>query len=128
MKTFLRHAPKGPTLRELYTRPLTYGQTVGSMTFSADGKILAFLWNEKGGAVRDLFVKLEDGSVRKLTDAAKIKNFPCEDDVRDPKDVAYAEEMYTGVSEFSFVNDTYDIVFLCRGNLFICDLSGNVEG
>jgi dipeptidyl-peptidase-4 len=127
MKTFLRHAPKGPTLRELYTRPLTYGQTVGGMTFSADGKILAFLWNEKGGAVRDLFVKLEDGSVRKLTDAAKIKNFPCEDDVRDPRDVAYAEEMYTGVSEFSFVNDTYDIVFLCRGNLFICDLSGNVE-
>lgn len=127
MKTFLRRAPEGPTLRELYTRPLTYGQEPSSLAFSADGKALAFLWNEKGEAVRDVYVRTEDGALRKLTDAAKIKELPREDDARDKEDVAYAEVMYTGVSEFAWVGETYDIVFLCRGDLFICDLEGNVE-
>ena len=127
MLTFLRHAPKGPALRELYTRPLTYGQEPSNLAFSSDGKALAFLWNEKGASVRDVYVRTCDGTLKRLTDAAKIKELPREDDARDKDDVAYAEIMYTGVSEFAWVGETYDIVFLCRGDLFICDLDGNIE-
>jgi dipeptidyl-peptidase-4 len=121
MATFLRRPPKGDFLRNLYTRPLIYGTAPTVLKWSKNGTRLAFLWNDHGEPLLDLYVA---GSERlsRVTDAAEIGPLPVEDDERPEEDVAYAEGMACGIAEFDWLGD--DLAFLLRGNLFVVSAQG----
>jgi dipeptidyl-peptidase-4 len=129
-KTFLKSQPKdGLTLREIFTRPLIYGTDPSSPRWSSDGNVLAFLWNKDGEPRRDIFISaIDKPEPVKLTDSASVEPLPVEDDERPEDDVAYAEVMYGGISEFDWLtkNDESEkeIVYICRGNLFRINISG----
>jgi dipeptidyl-peptidase-4 len=120
MQSFLKLIPNGLTLREIYTRPVAYGISPESLKWSNDGKMLAFLWSDQGGSLRDLYITT-GSELRQITDARTIPPLPVEDDERPKADVAYAEEMARGVGEFDWVGD--QIVYTVRGNLFVIDPS-----
>lgn len=128
--TFLKSKPKGGlTLREMYTRPLIYGTDPTSLKWSSDGGVLAFLWNDGGEHRRDIFIATaENPAPVRITDSAAIGPLPVEDDERPADDVAYAEIMEPGVTEFDWLTRDEradkEIVFLCRGNLFRIPITG----
>jgi dipeptidyl-peptidase 4 len=121
MTTFLKHPPKGPSLRDLYTRPLVYGTSPASLRWADDGTRLAFLWNEGGEPLLDLYVTDGDKLLR-VSDAASVAPLPVEDDERSSEEIAYAAGMATGVSEFDWLGN--DLVYAVKGNLFRVAASG----
>jgi dipeptidyl-peptidase-4 len=123
--TFLKHEPKcGITLAEAYSLPMIYGTPPASLKWASDNKTLAFLWNEEGGLRRDVYISRPGEPLFRLTDSSRIAPLPVEDDERPKDDVAYAETMYGGVSEFDWSPDGTWIAFVCRGDLFRVPASG----
>mgnify|MGYP005839710911 CR=1 FL=1 len=117
--TFLRHTPKNmPTLSEMYSLPLIYGTSPGSVKWSPDNETLAFLWNEKGMFVRDIYISKAGESPKKITNAENIKPLPVEDDERPKDEVEYSEKMYSGISQFEWSPDGKWLAYLCRGDIF----------
>lgn len=132
-KTFLKSQPKnGLTLREMFTRPLIYGTPPSSPKWSTDGKTLAFLWNEGGEPLCDVYISTSsDAKPVRITDAAAISPLPVEDDERPKVETEYAEVMYSGVNDFDWLTKDENvptserwIAFLCRGNIFKVSAAG----
>jgi len=121
MATFLKRPPKGAFLRNLYSRPLVYGTAPSALKWSKDGERLAFLWNERGEPLLDLYVFGPSGLAR-ASDAAAIGPAPVEDDERPEGEADYAEKMTGGVSEFDWLDE--QVAFLLRGNLFVVPAAG----
>ncbi len=123
-KTFLKTLPKGGmTLREMFTRPLVYGTDAASLKWSSDGSAVAFLWNNEGGPLKDIYISAsKHPEPRRLTDVSALAPLPVEDDERPKDDVEYAEVMQTGVTDFDWLTkdggDEQELVYICRGNLF----------
>lgn len=64
-------APGGPSVERLASLPRLDGTAPAEPRWSADGKSLAFLWNEGGWPFRDVWVvRALDGKPRRLTDLA----------------------------------------------------------
>jgi dipeptidyl-peptidase-4 len=124
--SFLKLKPKEKSLAEMYTLPYIYGTMPTALQWSPDGSVLAFLWNEEGHLLKDIFCITREGVPRKITDVSAVATLPVEDDERPADDVAYAETMYSGVSEFAWAPDNSYIAFLCRGDLFTVPAAGGV--
>jgi dipeptidyl-peptidase-4 len=82
---------------------------------------MAFLWNDHGEPLLDLYVTRGDAPMC-LSDAAAIGPMPIENDERPVGDAEYAEMMAGGVSEFDWVGS--NLAYLLRGNLFVVSASG----
>jgi dipeptidyl-peptidase-4 len=118
-QTFLKSSPRdGMTLREMYRLPPVYGAAPGGLQWSPDGRTLAFLWNADGDLRQDIYLLGQDDKPRCLTDSAAVGPLPVEDDERPEADIADAERLQRGVTQFAWSPDGRWIAYLCRGDLF----------
>src|ERR1017187_6442752 len=72
------------TLDHLFTRPFVWGTTPSQVTWAKHAHLLVFLWNEKGGAFRDVYAY--DADTKKLTRLTDLEN------AKDPLHVSDEEQ------------------------------------
>lgn len=95
------------TVERLVATPSLSGTTPVSPTWSPDSRSLAFLWNDRAQAARDLFlVDRDGGALRRLTNAAG------------------GDEAAGPVSGFAWLPDAAALVVVRGGDLWRITLSG----
>src|SRR5687768_724673 len=76
-------APQGPSIERLYQYPLINGRSPSNPNMSPDGGKIVFGWNKTGARKLDLWVMdFPSGQSRMIVEAAKILDFPRQDDTR----------------------------------------------
>ena len=113
-------------LERLFTRPFVWGTPPERVKWSAQGHMLAFLWNAAGGAFRDLYVYDPDSRrLRRLTDLAAeddpLTRTPAEKDERRSGFLAPA----AGLADFDLSRDGSRAAFVHKGDLYIAATDGS---
>jgi len=122
---FVRATPRGPFgLAELFTQPPVCGVCPARPLWSPSEPVLAFLWNQEGGLLQDIWVSAPDSAPARITSAADIAPAPVEDDKRVRADVEHDERISPGISEYIWSDDGSRLFFVCRGDLYRADPSG----
>ncbi|MFA4839004.1 MAG: DPP IV N-terminal domain-containing protein [Candidatus Neomarinimicrobiota bacterium] len=87
----------------IFQQPLRYGTVPISAKWSPDDSKMAFLWNEKGGRFRDIYIKDIDAiGVQRITSFGKNPSLPPTDLIRD---LVWSPDGKTVV--FEFQNNIY---------------------
>jgi len=122
---FVRATARGQfRLAELFTQPPVYGVSPSMPLWSPSAPLLAFLWNQDGGLLQDIWVSSPDAPPTRTTSAADIEPSPVEDDKRVPADVEHDERIRAGITEYIWSDEGGRLFFVCRGDLYRIDPSG----
>ena len=127
-----RAADKAPSVERLMSLPNLTGTPPSSPAWSPDGSMLAFLWNDKGYPFRDIWVVSDSGvGLRQLTDLnsskENLKPFGQHLDnnlLLDDLQKKAAERYQSGVSEFTWSDDSSNLYFAYQGNVYTIAISG----
>ncbi len=108
------------TLNHLFTRPFVWGTTPSQAVWAKRAHVLVFLWNEKGGAFRDVYAYNADA--KKLTRLSNLENardpLHVSDEERDEHEKNYLLPQ-TGVGAIDVSEDGKRVVFVQKGNLYL---------
>jgi dipeptidyl aminopeptidase/acylaminoacyl peptidase len=112
-------------LDKLFTRPYVWGTTPSQMTWAKHAHVLAFLWNEKGGAFRDLYAYDADQKrLTRLTDLELVKDpINVGDEEQDEHEKNYLLPQL-GLNSFDISEDGKRIVFSYKGDLYLAETRG----
>jgi dipeptidyl aminopeptidase/acylaminoacyl peptidase len=107
-------------LNKLFTRPFVWGTTPSHPVWAKHSHVLAFLWNEKGGAFRDLYAYDADSKrLTRLTNLEQAKDpINISDDEQDPKIKNYLLPP-PGLNSFDISEDGRRIAFGYKGDLYL---------
>lgn len=113
------------TLERLYSYPKLEGTAPVQAKWSADGKKLAFLWNDSGMPFRDLWVyDAERGKRIRLTELDQPRDqWTTTPAYEDPKLKPYLPPE-TGLSDFEWAPDAQKLAFAFRGELYVVPADG----
>lgn len=114
------------TLEKLFTRPFIWGTTPSQLTWAKHSHVLAFLWNERGGAFRDLYVYDADSKrLTRLTDLEHVKDpINVSDDEQDPKAKNYLLPP-PGLNSLDISEDGKRIAFSYKGDLYLVNTASS---
>jgi dipeptidyl aminopeptidase/acylaminoacyl peptidase len=109
-------------LDKLFTRPYVWGTTPSQMTWAKHAHVLAFLWNEKGGAFRDLYIYDADQKrLARLTDLELVKDpINVGDEEQDEHEKNYLLPQL-GLNSFDISEDGKRIAFSYKGDLYLAE-------
>ncbi len=124
LAAFHLHAEEWP-LEKLFTRPFVWGTTPSQLAWAKHARKLGFLWNERGGTFRDLYIYDADSrKLVRLTDLEGLKdpinNTPAETDPRRKNFVPPPP----GLTDFDISEDGAQAAFSYRGDLFLVSTQG----
>ncbi|TKJ41479.1 hypothetical protein CEE37_02650 [candidate division LCP-89 bacterium B3_LCP] len=105
-------------VKDLYTHPLIVGYPPSGLTWSPDGKKLAFLWNADGNRFRDLYIASTSGKIERLTDFKDQPRWEIEDDDRTEQEKDDERVLDWGLSQPFWSQDGKRIYFGFRGDLY----------
>src|ERR1700691_4913557 len=107
-------------LDKLFTRPYVWGTTPSQMTWAKHAHVLAFLWNEKGGAFRGLYIYDADQKrLARLTDLELVKDpINVGDEEQDEHEKNYLLPQL-GLNSFDISEDGKRIAFSYKGDLYL---------
>jgi dipeptidyl aminopeptidase/acylaminoacyl peptidase len=113
------------TLDRLFARPYLWGTWPSQLAWARKAHQLGFLWNEHGGAFRDLYAYNADTKkLTRLTDLAGLK-----DPINDSEaELDIHRKQYlpppSGLTGFDLSSDGSQAVFSYRGDLFMVSTTG----
>jgi dipeptidyl aminopeptidase/acylaminoacyl peptidase len=113
------------SIDRLFSRPFVWGTWPSQLAWAHKAHQLGFLWNDHGGAFRDLYVYNADTKkLIRLTDLASLKD-PINDSEAE-KDVHRKQYLPppAGLTGFDLSEDGTQAVFSYRGDLFVAPTSG----
>lgn len=117
--------PQGLSIERLYSYPLVNGRSPSAPAMSPDGSHIAYGWNQTGVRKLDLWVMdYLSGKARMIVEAAKIMDFPRQDDER--KDIEKKEsELYDGgIGGASWSPDGKELMFGYKGRTWTVGVDG----
>lgn len=115
-------------LNKLFTRPFVWGTTPNLVTWAKHAHVLAFLWNEKGGAFRDLYAYDADQKrLTRLTDLETVKDpMNVSDEEQDEHEKNYLLPQL-GLSSFDISEDGKRVAFSFKGDLYLAETTGGAK-
>ena len=118
------------TIERMYTDPRLTGITPRAVSWSPDGKLLAFLWNDKGERFYDIWLCHANGKkLRRITDAAALGEES--EAVLTRAEIDREEALRRrgrGINAFQWSPHSRKILFPLGGDLFLLDInSGSVR-
>jgi dipeptidyl aminopeptidase/acylaminoacyl peptidase len=113
------------TLDRLFSRPYVWGTWPSQLAWAKHAHVLGFLWNNEGGAFRDVYVY--DADRKKLTRLTDLEG------MNDPSNETEAERDVhrrdyipprAGIASFDLSQDGAKAVFSYRGDLYVESTGG----
>jgi dipeptidyl-peptidase-4 len=107
------------SIEAIYTHPFFYGTSPREAIWSPNSDKVAFSWNEEGERFRNVWLyDLKKNRLWRLTDMARIKEDPKEDDERTRGEREEAEKLRGGVGSLRWSPDGKEITFIYLRDLF----------
>jgi dipeptidyl-peptidase-4 len=110
---------KALSIEAIYTHPLFCGTSPQEAIWSPNSDKIALAWNNEGERFREVWLyDLKKDRLSRLTDMARVKEDPKEDDERTREERREAEKLRDGVSSLKWSPDGKKIAFIYLGDLF----------
>ncbi len=113
-------------IQRFYQYPLINGRSPSAPAMSPNGAQIAFGWNQTGERKLDLWVMdYPGGEKKRIVEAAKIQDFPRQDDARTDLEKKEAALYDGGISGAQWSPDSKQIMFSYKGRTFLVAPNGD---
>jgi dipeptidyl-peptidase-4 len=117
--------PQGLSMERLYSYPSVNGRSPSQPAMAPDGSHIVYGWNQTGARKLDLWVMdYPSGRARMIVEAAKINDFPRQDDDRKELEKKEAALYDGGIGGATWSPDGKELLFNYKGRTWLVDADG----